>query len=74
MSPDPSDYTMTSGQVADRIGVNHSTIVRWARDRKIPSVTTLGGHRRYRPADVEALVRRMERGERFGPAEGERED
>lgn len=63
MSPDPSEYTLTSGEVAKMIGVNHSTVVRWARAGKIHSLTTLGGHRRYRPVDVDALMQRMERHE-----------
>jgi excisionase family DNA binding protein len=43
--------------------VSTKTIHRWANDGLIPCVMTLGGHRRFRRADIEAAVRQMsERG------------
>lgn len=61
---DPNEYSLTTSQVASRAYVTKSTIQRWARLGMIPSAETLGGHRRFRPADVEALLDRMKRGER----------
>jgi excisionase family DNA binding protein len=43
------------GEAADILGVTVTTLARLARDGELPSVPTLGGHRRYRPADVRAL-------------------
>jgi excisionase family DNA binding protein len=37
-------------------GVTVTTLSRWARSGVLPSVPTLGGQRRYRRADVKALL------------------
>lgn len=37
-------------------GVDPKTVARWADAGKIAAIRTLGGHRRYRPSDVEALL------------------
>jgi excisionase family DNA binding protein len=39
------------GDVAEILGVSPNTISRWAREGRIPSIVTLGGHRRF-PLDV----------------------
>jgi excisionase family DNA binding protein len=44
-------------EVAAIFGVRTATIARWARSGALPSVPTLGGHRRYRLADVQALFK-----------------
>ena len=36
--------------------VNPKTVTRWARAGKLTSTRTLGGHRRYREAEVRALL------------------
>jgi excisionase family DNA binding protein len=41
--------------VAEIFGVTVTTLACWARTGELPSVTTPGGHRRYRRADVRAL-------------------
>jgi excisionase family DNA binding protein len=38
--------------------VDPKTVTRWARAGKLTSVRTLGGHRRYREAEVQALLGR----------------
>jgi excisionase family DNA binding protein len=48
---------LTPGEVAALIGVNPKTVSRWAKAGKLPSVRTLGGHRRYREDDVRAAIR-----------------
>lgn len=50
---------LTPGQVARRLGVSPKTIYRWATDGRIPCVVTLGGHRRFRVADIAAVAAAM---------------
>ena len=47
---------LTPTQVADRLLVATVTVRLWATKGWLPSVTTLGGHRRFRAEDVEAFV------------------
>jgi excisionase family DNA binding protein len=49
---------LTPTQVADRLLVATVTVRLWASKGLLPSVTTLGGHRRFRVEDVEAFVAR----------------
>ena len=37
-------------------GVTVTTVAKWADDGKVPFFTTPGGQRRFRPADVAALL------------------
>lgn len=48
---------MTPGEVAEAFRVDPKTVARWAKAGKIASIRTIGGHRRYARADVEALLR-----------------
>ena len=36
--------------------VDPKTVTRWAKAGKLTSIRTLGGHRRYREAEVRALL------------------
>ena len=47
---------MTSGDVAQLFGVDPKTVARWADAGKLRALRTLGGHRRYRPDEVRALL------------------
>ena len=40
------------------LGVTPNTVSRWAREGRLPSVATLGGHRRYEIDVVESLMKR----------------
>ena len=42
-----SNRYLTRSEVAEIFQVSPSTITRWAEAGKLPSVKTLGGHRRY---------------------------
>lgn len=53
-----ASYLRTS-QVAELLQVSPKTISRWAKDGKLPFLTTLGGHRRYPRAAIEELAGRM---------------
>ncbi len=50
---------MTVAEVAQQFGVSSKTVSRWAREGKIKAVRTLGGHRRFREADVFGLLDEM---------------
>lgn len=50
---------LRSSQVAKLLQVSTKTIGRWAREGKLASVTTLGGHRRYSRVAVEQLLSYM---------------
>ena len=47
---------LTPGDVARLFGVDPKTVSRWADAGKLRAMRTLGGHRRYRAAEVEQLL------------------
>ncbi len=50
---------LSPGEAARSLHVSAKTIDRWANAGQIACVVTLGGHRRFRPEDVDALVEEM---------------
>jgi excisionase family DNA binding protein len=50
-----AETLLKPGEVAELLRVDASTVKRWSRAGKLPFHTTLGGHRRYRLADIEAV-------------------
>lgn len=44
------------------LGVTPNTVSRWAREGRLPSIQTLGGHRRFEAKVIEDLVRREAEG------------
>jgi excisionase family DNA binding protein len=51
---------LTPAEVAAKFKVDPKTVTRWAKNGKLSSIRTLGGHRRYKASEVEALLRRGE--------------
>ncbi|HEV2376949.1 MAG TPA: BldC family transcriptional regulator [Streptosporangiaceae bacterium] len=49
---------LTPSEVAALFRVDPKTVTRWAQQGKIRSIRTLGGHRRYREAEVQAFLER----------------
>lgn len=49
------DQLLTSAEVAELFRVAPKTIWRWAHAGKLPSIRTLGGHRRYRAGDIRRI-------------------
>ena len=47
---------LTPSEVAKLFRVDPKTVTRWAKAGKLSSIRTLGGHRRYRTAEVHALL------------------
>ncbi|MGI8870892.1 MAG: BldC family transcriptional regulator [Mycobacteriales bacterium] len=52
----PAEALLTPGEVASLFRVDPKTVTRWARSGKLTALRTLGGHRRYREAEVTALL------------------
>ena len=55
---DERDYEslLTPSEVAAMFRVDPKTVTRWAKAGKLTSIRTLGGHRRYRKAEVASLL------------------
>jgi excisionase family DNA binding protein len=51
------DELITSAEAARLVGVGPTAVKRWADSGSLPCIRTAGGHRRFRRADVERLVR-----------------
>ena len=47
---------LTPAEVAVMFRVDPKTVTRWAKAGKLTSIRTLGGHRRYRKTEVDALL------------------
>ena len=47
---------LTASQAAARLQVSAKTVARWAAEGRLQHRRTLGGHRRYDPALIDALV------------------
>lgn len=56
----PSDTLLSPGEVATTFRVNPKTVTRWANSGLLPSVRTLGGHRRYSKNMIIALLAKSE--------------
>jgi excisionase family DNA binding protein len=52
------DQLLTPSEVAQLFRVNPKTITRWARAGKLSATRTLGGHRRFRRGDIDAILAR----------------
>jgi excisionase family DNA binding protein len=52
---EPPRYLRPS-EVADLLSVSPKTVSRWAKEGKLPFMSTLGGHRRYPQAEIRELV------------------
>lgn len=50
------DKLLTPGEVASLFRVDPKTVTRWAAAGRIGSIRTPGGHRRFRAAEVMALL------------------
>jgi len=57
--PEP-EALLTPAEVAALFRVDPKTVTRWAKAGKLSAIRTLGGHRRYRAAEVPALLAGLE--------------
>lgn len=58
--PPTPDELLTPAEVAQMFRVNPKTVTRWARAGKISAIRTLGGHRRFRAAEIKKLLEEVE--------------
>jgi excisionase family DNA binding protein len=47
---------LTASEAAQRLHVSPKTVARWASEGRLAHRRTLGGHRRYDPELIDALV------------------
>lgn len=59
LNDDPGPL-LTPSEVATLFRVDPKTVTRWAAAGKLKSIRTLGGHRRYRQSEVQALLGMIE--------------
>lgn len=52
----PAETLLKPAEVAALFRVDPKTVTRWAKAGKLNYFRTLGGHRRYRQTDVQALL------------------
>ncbi len=50
------DRLLTPAEVAALLRVSPKTVTRWAKKKKVGSIRTPGGHRRFRESEVRALL------------------
>ena len=50
------DRLLTPSEVAALFRVDPKTVTRWAQQGKLHSIRTLGGHRRYSEAEIQAFL------------------
>lgn len=60
MNPENDSALLTPAEVAAMFRVSPKTVTRWARAGKLTALRTLGGHRRFRAAEVRDLLGRFE--------------
>ncbi|MBI1349680.1 MAG: BldC family transcriptional regulator [Actinomycetales bacterium] len=60
-----SEHLLTPAEVAALFRVDPKTVTRWAKAGKLSSIRTLGGHRRYRASEVQALLEANSPSRRF---------
>jgi len=54
--PNEQEVLLTPAEVAKLFRVDPKTVTRWAKAGKLTAIRTLGGHRRYRNSEVQALL------------------
>jgi excisionase family DNA binding protein len=55
-----NEALLTPSEVAAMFRVNPKTVTRWARAGKISAIRTLGGHRRFKAAEIRRFLEQVE--------------
>ncbi|MSO78487.1 MAG: BldC family transcriptional regulator [Acidimicrobiia bacterium] len=59
-APHEPEELLTPAEVAAMFRVNPKTVTRWARAGKISAIRTLGGHRRFKKSEIDALLQEVQ--------------
>lgn len=57
------EVLLTPSEVAALFRVDPKTVTRWSKSGKLTAIRTLGGHRRYRASEVNALLNSSREGD-----------
>lgn len=57
----PEARLLTPAEVAALFRVDPKTVTRWAQQGKLRPIRTLGGHRRYSEAEIQAFLESSQR-------------
>jgi excisionase family DNA binding protein len=57
----PGHHLLSRAEVAEMFGVSPSTVTRWSEAGLLPTVKTLGGHRRYDAAAVAQVAQQLQK-------------
>ena len=55
-SQSADDPLLTSGEVAEILGVDPNTVINWANKGKLRAIRTPSGHRRYRHSELNDAI------------------
>jgi excisionase family DNA binding protein len=55
-APEPGERILTTAEVSVMLRVRPETVRRWAEQGRLTAIRTLGGHRRFRESEVQALL------------------
>lgn len=55
----PGEKFLRTSDVAKLLHVSPKTVSRWAKEGKIPHLSTLGGHRRFPASEVDKLLAQL---------------
>jgi len=61
----PGEKFLRTSDVARMLHVSPKTVSRWAKEGRLPHLSTLGGHRRFPASEIEKLMGELS-GERSG--------
>jgi len=55
----PGEKFLRTSDVAKMLHVSPKTVSRWAKEGRIPNLSTLGGHRRFPATEIERLMHEL---------------
>ena len=55
----PGEKFLRTSDVAKMLHVSPKTVSRWAKEGRLPHLSTLGGHRRFPASEIERLMNEL---------------
>lgn len=53
---------LRTSEVAQKLHVSPKTVSRWAKEGRLPYLSTLGGHRRFPASEIDKLTQELSQG------------